>query len=935
MIKTAIKIFILILFYFIACLNVGAESYRSDSGNIEVIKNENTLDFIFSRTILLGIYYNSPKNVIITNNIIRISPTFEDGFMTRSRGFRGACNDLCNDLMSITGIVVYARCISSNQIELRLNRSIQSLQWRGRRANEELKLNFSISQPIAETSQKILRISKNRIPSRMDTLFLLNNIKNTNINFTSDVSVSSDRFFDLISFTLNDVDITSEKLFKHPFDKFINISNDANIYTMIPKNLQVDTSVPDVLSLDFYNSDKETIRGLPPINVNREVTFIDYIETLIQIVNNNLPESHYFLAKRRGHIFEFLRDDQTTTTERLISITLVEHKEIIQFSNERLKNTFINDCNNIEYSEDSSSNLKLLLNDRNALSVISGEDSLRKIVCSPNITYFFSKIAGSDTYSYDRRAIIRTFQTLQDTLINCPDFIDLTIGEDYHTENSDPSGELRELIDSNLRNFIRINIDPTHLKITFLPKEFVIAHSNSSEYMHLFTSDDEIIDNKIRCTTFQKLNNQKVNLLENWKKYLIRDYSIEATPDNETIRITFSKGYAKFVLDRVYRNNSLFIKDFNNDFNRLTSPNNKIMDNSSIRASFGAKKPDYANYISGPIQAEISIPQELTKYSFNPQDDTHTPFLYTYIVTPRFDYFKIKFKFYKKLFREERSLTIYPSRSRVMQIYYSNTPYEISVDPGLRNTYLSNSSKKILHNQPDHLEQFFNNYKLPASLSRQYSIVYFNSIINNPQKTILGEFYLKDNMNKILIVYYPLQYTTSYRGTFPVDDRKDKYINSIDRKFRHFLAKLLEDNIYNKIFVRYANSLLLEANANYERTIQHLFHEKRHYEHQNYNWNNNLLIDDYRLDIQNTSSVVDIIYLGAIRTKRNILGKFKNFSGINKLYFLNIVSPQIFRHIGNIPAQINQTHPFIKVININFNNFEDTNYDIFSSRLFN
>jgi len=308
------------------CCNAVAESYWSER-RIEIVKNKNNLNIYFNFEGVLSIIYEG----IINHNIVCFSPVFNRHFVNEYGSFKGACKELCNDLMSIPLIDEASYDVTKQCVKLKFSNKIKALTWKGRLPDQHKNMYFEMRS--IETIQKYLRIFRKDIPGNLTCLELLNILKNSEVTFNSEATYFNydDDCLD-VPFSINqshaNTHITTELLFTRPYSKFITIRNDENnsfTFVVETKRLRINCQNKNAISLDFYDNNNNLIPGVT-ILINKSIYFSQYIEKIIRINENNTIDSQFFLAKSHDTNYVFLSDDQEIHNNKHIIINLVEHK---------------------------------------------------------------------------------------------------------------------------------------------------------------------------------------------------------------------------------------------------------------------------------------------------------------------------------------------------------------------------------------------------------------------------------------------------------------------------------------------------------------------------------------------------------------------------------------------------------------------------------
>ncbi len=144
---------------------------------------------------------------------------------------------------------------------------------------------------------------------------------------------------------------------------------------------------------------------------------------------------------------------------------------------------------------------------------------------------------------------------------------------------------------------------------------------------------------------------------------------------------------------------------------------------------------------------------------------------------------------------------------------------------------------------------------------------------------------------RILLIYYPLQYSTSYRSALINDLGEDvSILHKLDKAFLNFIEELRQKKIYSKIFVRFSESDKGFADIRKKDIRKFLFRDKVFYDSPDCFWSSESFRHDYIRYIQNTKAFIDVIYFDSVSSTTSIINKFRSFRD-STICLVNFVKP--------------------------------------------
>lgn len=181
-------------------------------------------------------------------------------------------------------------------------------------------------------------------------------------------------------------------------------------------------------------------------------------------------------------------------------------------------------------------------------------------------------------------------------------------------------------------------------------------------------------------------------------------------------------------------------------------------------------------------------------------------------------------------------------------------------------------------------------------------------------------FTFKTPNDRVLLIYYPLQYTTSYRSLIPNEWRED-YFFKIDKSLRILVNDIKNKGTYRSVYVRFTNQAGPDGikEVDTSELNKHLFLNVADYSE--YEWSDDVYQEDYETIINNTSSRVDIIMYASFSNSRELEKELKVYKP-QKIFLYNFINrseKKIKTDKKTLP------HVLVKNIEVVDEKFEDYN----------
>ncbi len=325
----------------------------------------------------------------------------------------------------------------------------------------------------------------------------------------------------------------------------------------------------------------------------------------------------------------------------------------------------------------------------------------------------------------------------------------------------------------------------------------------------------------------------------------------------------------------------------------------------------------------GPVNSPVSDYNgvETTNYRIS-QPESCGPDIpcLDYTVTPKFKFYKVNLEFYERPFTIEgspRETTAYLPQG--ISIFRGGNTQNLEIDTINTPNYSLISKKRVNDADVQFFSEELKAYKCSAGI---YEIEYSSgadagSLVNS----VNLRYKLINKNKKVLIIYYPLQYSTSYRTK--ISEEVFKHIQfKLDADFNNFVSQVQRMRKYDNIYVRVARDKFVDSGAMNIKDF--LLLERVVYDSPDYQWSNESLEQDYENYVRDTTSVVHIIYLDSYSTGTMVLNKFRTLNNA-RIYFIN------FMEMGRIDsASTERALQNLKYEEIKISNLEENYQNIFN-----
>ena len=244
--------------------------------------------------------------------------------------------------------------------------------------------------------------------------------------------------------------------------------------------------------------------------------------------------------------------------------------------------------------------------------------------------------------------------------------------------------------------------------------------------------------------------------------------------------------------------------------------------------------------------------------------------------------YNVVFKFYEKPFISQDKQQIHlPADLQP----YGNKGSLLVLDKESMNYYLP--FKKVCNSYDiESIGNFAKGYFYARD--KNFKIVFDTHKEIESQAVIELHYFLRNRLKRILFVYYPLQYSTSYRSKI-IDDNSEIAFK-MDAGLRKFITDIHKKDIYDNIYIRFASDKTVSILQRGLTGInEFLFLDREIYDAPEYLWCDDLLENDYNhKNMHYTTAYIDILYFGTISSASRIVDKFKEMKNV-RIYFINFI----------------------------------------------
>jgi len=409
--------------------------------------------------------------------------------------------------------------------------------------------------------------------------------------------------------------------------------------------------------------------------------------------------------------------------------------------------------------------------------------------------------------------------------------------------------------DNKYPNYFKINYE--NKKITFKPRGLLIPDKEycgvQNKTITLFSENFKLGKNKsINFEIFKKLQNA-TELNKLLTKYSLEFDNFEINDD--VLKLNLKQKTKKIILKFYNEGDKTKFQEFlSHEFKYKELLFNNTSDNKKKKVEI-------------PKCEEIDIKllqKNIAKYTIEKNKDPKI--INEYIATPLTNQ-KFKVIYYKRRFNKELE-EMYPDPkikivlNKIIDI--TPTKYSFSKDIEL----------------PD----------IPKNINKKFEYDFFTKVTPVNYIQYFGreknqlKYLLKDIDKKVLIIYYPISYTTGFRSFFYKNEDKIIYLSS---KLRNFLNKVKELKFYDEIFVRISNTKIFKFDGNLDSSC---FWDKRSFTSNEYSWSSEESFNsDFKVPISYYSH---ILFFSRYTENRDIISQFKKMKFV-KVYLINFVAYDI------------------------------------------
>ena len=321
---------------------------------------------------------------------------------------------------------------------------------------------------------------------------------------------------------------------------------------------------------------------------------------------------------------------------------------------------------------------------------------------------------------------------------------------------------------------------------------------------------------------------------------------------------------------------SIDIKELDSKCPDFSSKKRTVKNEIIVEISEIPKKSDNGAYKLVCCDGELALKKERTIIS-----NTDIYFLLDCITT-KSRLYDIVFKFYEMPFMAQNrqqiylppNLHLYDDRGNLLSLNKDTMNYSLSVRRKY-NKYdiklFNESAKGYYCTGNDNLKITYDSFKEDKN-----------------SQTIEINYSLRNTLKRVFFVYYPLQYSTSYRSK--IIDNNSELAFKTDAALRRFITHIHKKEIYDDIYIRLVSDKIMSiSQTGITGLNEFLFLDRDIYDAPEYLWSEDLLINDYKnKNMHQTTAYVDILYFGSIPSTSRIKDKFKDLKNAS-IYFINFI----------------------------------------------
>ncbi len=722
-----------------------------------------------------------------------------------------------------------------------------------------------------------------------------------------------------------------KQLFNSPYHKFIIIPETDNQLNIKTKKLDfyIDGEKLDSYVMVYFIDKKDITKAIvgPPVFNPSGNSFKDVINVYSQV-----EEPYIVEVNRKLYTF---KAESLEDKEDIVQAHLSPYRIQIVFENTMKRDEFLTtECKSNFYAK-SIKNLTVSLNI--SPRIFGNKNSLK---CGSNIYEFIERKPGKkrEWAYYDVKTINEYNVILQETEdvlqeIFKDSFLSTISSDDKISDfqfkyyaSSKPEIELKGHIKNEFKELYEIK-KSTNNRIFVKTKEIVITGIPSSLESLPYGSNQINLDGSLTRFSYQALKNEKESIiLSEWSNYLVQKYSFFHDNRTNKFKLNIFPGNVTFSLHPDYRKRSdNYLDEFKNFWEELPTG---IIDSRNLLPS------GYEYQRSGPLSSPLENIYSTDNYEISDNTCVGNN-LKCFTVTPKFKIYNAIVKFYEKPFTIENKI-------EKKQTYLPN------------DVFLYNGNRSVALNKQRYTKDYILSIKTDTTETKDslveklknYTVIdereiYSIKHIENENEvgygdSIVVKYDLMNKKDRVLLIYYPLQYRTSYRSLIP--EKKFKNMKMfMDADLGSFVSEIQRKGVYSNIYLRFAESsryfidYMKSKTESYKKSdnkadikdVLSPLQDKTSYDSPDYLWRDEIITGDYENYMQGSTTLIDVVYLDRMSTVSDIINKFRGLEGIN-LYLVNFVRGKrieelISKRISNIKNILNN----FKIVIIRIDKLED------------
>ena len=345
------------------------------------------------------------------------------------------------------------------------------------------------------------------------------------------------------------------------------------------------------------------------------------------------------------------------------------------------------------------------------------------------------------------------------------------------------------------------------------------------------------------------------------------------------VRHTSDEIFADFELGKVkikFRENSK-IKKYLGDFKLQWSLSGSGYQLVDVASGFEIK---------GPTKSPFVFPESIEGFTYEKVNCEDA--ILCYEIRPNYEYVDVNIDFWVNEFQKEPRVFPPPDK---LKLFWAN---EESIE-------VKTSEEKwafSLRVQSSGIKDFRNRLKGIYGIdSDGINLAKHREIKNNQDGSWNVSLNLYSSKDRVLIIYYPLQYRTSFRSSAmhqKEDDQADSKVYAgfryLDSQLQDLVEELDKQEIYSKIFFRFSDHHFVEYNTPGFSQVK-LMKGYDYYDKDDYSWSDSGFYGDYDREIDPTTTYVDVLFFGSFGSATQLKSRFSNRTeaakSIHVVNFLN------------------------------------------------